>query len=632
MGLPLVPRPRRPINSDSRELLRVPPTWSTGRGLHRSPARRMNSLRTLLPVSSAVLCIAGCAVGPDYRPPDTSAPTAWTSIDPQARPALSTDSAGDLASWWTSLEDPLLGELVDTALRANPDVASAQARLRQVRAQRTVEASGLYPSLGASADGRRANASVESSGRNATADAYDAGLDASWELDVFGGVRRGVEAARPTSRRGRLAGRDTGLAGRRGGDELRRRARAAGATRASRATTWKPVRDTAAHRVARRRLGSSAARTSSRRAATANRRAHRSRASRPASPWPSTPRRAARPQMPGSLHARLDPEPEPSGGARRRSPSASRPTRCASGRTCGSPSAQLAAATARVGEAKAAMYPSFRLSGSIGVEALTASALGDGGARSRRSSAASPHRSSKAAGCAARSTSQDALREQAEVAYQQTLLVALQDVENALVDLAHNRERSEALSNAAANRRALPTSWPQGRYGGRPDRLPDRARHRPHRAHGRGQSRAPRARTACSRSSACTSRSAEAGRPPRTSSPPAKGSHEFRSTTRDSQAGNLRQLLDTQPAGRFADRRLAGVCWSWSSRHWWRSCCCVPSGSERARLPHRSRRPSATLVRDRLRHRQPAADQRGRRRQRAVRHRRDKCSSTTTTA
>ena len=193
------PRPRRPINShspDSRELLRVPPAWSTGRDLPPAqPAGRTPGLRAVLPAIIVALGIAGCAVGPDYRPPDSGAPATWTGVAAGARPAVTTETPSGLATWWTSLDDPLLTELVQTALDANPDVAAAQARLRQVRAQRVIAASGLYPSLSAGADGRRANASIETSGNNVTAAAYGAGLDASWEIDVFGGTRRGVEAA-----------------------------------------------------------------------------------------------------------------------------------------------------------------------------------------------------------------------------------------------------------------------------------------------------------------------------------------------------------------------------------------------------------------------------------------------------
>jgi outer membrane protein TolC len=104
-----------------------------------------------------------------------------------------------------------------------------------------------------------------------------------------------------------------------------------------------------------------------------------------------------------------------------------------------------------VGVAEAARYPAFRLSGSIGLEALTVSALDNRGASTSTLLGGITAPIFDAGRLRSQVEIQDAVREQAAIAYQQTVLSALQDVENALVALARNRERSEALAIATAS-------------------------------------------------------------------------------------------------------------------------------------------------------------------------------------
>ncbi len=114
---------------------------------------------------------------------------------------------------------------------------------------------------------------------------------------------------------------------------------------------------------------------------------------------------------------------------------------------------KLAAETARVGVAEAARYPSFTLSGSIGLEALTLGALGNGGAATSSLLAGITSPVFNAGRLRAQVEIQDAVREQAQVSYEQAVLTALQEVENTLVALARNRERVEALAIAAESAR-----------------------------------------------------------------------------------------------------------------------------------------------------------------------------------
>jgi NodT family efflux transporter outer membrane factor (OMF) lipoprotein len=113
----------------------------------------------------------------------------------------------------------------------------------------------------------------------------------------------------------------------------------------------------------------------------------------------------------------------------------------------------LAAETARVGVAEAARYPSFTLSGAIGLEALTLSALANSGSATYSLLSGITAPIFNTGRLRNQVKIQDAVREQAQVAYEKTVLNALQDVENALVSLARNRERSEALEKAVESAR-----------------------------------------------------------------------------------------------------------------------------------------------------------------------------------
>lgn len=135
--------------------------------------------------------LAGCAVGPDYRGPASQAPARFQA----AMPAPPADARGaGAANWWAQFDDPLVGELVDTAIAASPTLAQASARLAQARARLGIARSGLFPTLDANAGATRSRA-VAGPGTSTLATFFDRGIDASWELDLFGGVRKGREAA-----------------------------------------------------------------------------------------------------------------------------------------------------------------------------------------------------------------------------------------------------------------------------------------------------------------------------------------------------------------------------------------------------------------------------------------------------
>ena len=145
---------------------------------------------------------AGCAVGPDYVRPDTPVPERFmgqTAVDQR-----DVTTRADLFAWWTGFGDPQLTRFVSLALEQNLDLAQASARVAQARAGLGAANAALLPSANISGQAARAYQSVETPlGRvlNSTpgfdryGNAYEANLGASWELDVFGGLRRGQEAA-----------------------------------------------------------------------------------------------------------------------------------------------------------------------------------------------------------------------------------------------------------------------------------------------------------------------------------------------------------------------------------------------------------------------------------------------------
>lgn len=141
------------------------------------------------------LLIAGCAAAPKYRAPEVAVPRSFSRAD-----AGGQGPAGDLSRFWSRLGDPLLDELVDESLANNRDLRSAGARLRQARAARNFARADRFPTLGFSGSVTRsrsgiAAASGSGGGASATRSLYDAGFDASWEADVFGGKRRAQAAA-----------------------------------------------------------------------------------------------------------------------------------------------------------------------------------------------------------------------------------------------------------------------------------------------------------------------------------------------------------------------------------------------------------------------------------------------------
>lgn len=154
-------------------------------------------MRRFFQVGSLILLsvfLAGCAsVGPDYTPPSIDAPEHWhTDLKDGLKPQPADPAV--LSGWWTTLDDPLLSTLMARAVKGNLDLREARARVREARARRGISEAAFYPSVDATGSVSKGRSS-ENTGSGKESTLYSAGFDAGWELDVFGGTRRAVEAA-----------------------------------------------------------------------------------------------------------------------------------------------------------------------------------------------------------------------------------------------------------------------------------------------------------------------------------------------------------------------------------------------------------------------------------------------------
>ena len=155
-------------------------------------------VRSLVVSALAAASLAACShtTRMAAQPQNLPVPAEWANATaPAAAPAtaLASDApaapALDLAQWWQGFGDAQLVTLIAQALAANPSIVSAQAAVQQARAQVEVQRAGLLPSLDASAGARRSQQGMADASNN-----YTVGLDASWELDLWGRKRNLVQA------------------------------------------------------------------------------------------------------------------------------------------------------------------------------------------------------------------------------------------------------------------------------------------------------------------------------------------------------------------------------------------------------------------------------------------------------
>lgn len=398
-----------------------------------TPARRPSPLACVMALSLGLL-LGGCANLNIDETPDANAFQGLTE-----------------ATWWRDFHDPLLAELITRAMRANPSILSSQAALQQARALRDVKLAATRPNLTVSGSVQRNTAEGAEASVN-----FRGGLDASWELDVFGANRSAVanseadlQAARANLRDVQLSmTAEVALAY----IQLRGLQAQLGIARHNlnsqqetlQITQWRAqaglitsleveqaqtaVAQTAAQVPA---LQSSLAKTRHSLAVLTGQRPHELDTLLMTSlPIPQVATQVADVIPADSLRQRAD-------------------VRAAE--------ARITAALAAVDAAEAARLPSFRLGGSVGLTALTLAGFSNGAALATQilGSVSVPVLDGGASKAQVRA--QQAVLAQTRASYQNTLLTALQEVEDALIALRHDRERLSYLQQAAsaANNAAL---------------------------------------------------------------------------------------------------------------------------------------------------------------------------------
>jgi outer membrane protein, multidrug efflux system len=152
--------------------------------------------RLWFPLLACVVLMAACTVGPEYKEP----PKVPTSQETFVRSTPNSMPEEPTARWWMQLHDDLLSDLIDRAIKSNPTVEVAQARIQEARAALAAEHAKQLPSTGVSATYLRAHnltSALGAASSNGSSDSniFAVGFDASWEIDLFGGHRRAVQGA-----------------------------------------------------------------------------------------------------------------------------------------------------------------------------------------------------------------------------------------------------------------------------------------------------------------------------------------------------------------------------------------------------------------------------------------------------
>ncbi|PLP86042.1 RND transporter [Pseudomonas sp. FFUP_PS_473] len=153
----------------------------------------MSHVRLLMP-SLLVLALAACAVGPDYRAPDTAAAHLSAADQPGAPKAF--DRNRFEAAWWRQFDDPVLNQLVAQSLADNRELRVAFARLKSARAIRDDVSNDALPTVTSRASSDLGKGQIPGqSDHRVNSERYDLGLDMAWELDLFGRIQRQLEAS-----------------------------------------------------------------------------------------------------------------------------------------------------------------------------------------------------------------------------------------------------------------------------------------------------------------------------------------------------------------------------------------------------------------------------------------------------
>ena len=410
-------------------------------------------------VAICLALLAGCAVGPNYQPPKASVSAQWSS--PLA--GGETNGPTDLASWWKNFGDTNLDSLIAIAVQSNLTLRIAEAHVRESRAERDVAAGSLWPSVGSSGSYSRNRYGANSfpplpTGVPLDFNLYNAGFDAAWELDIFGGTRRTVEAASAEIGAAVYGQRDvlvSLLA-----EVARNYIKARGYQQRLAITRQNIQVQQEILNLTSNRFQNGLSSDLDVQQATALLTATEAEVPSLETGFDQSIHHLAvlLGQPPGALMNEMSVEnpipltpPQvpvglPSDLLQRR-PDVQRSER------------ELAAATARIGVAKADLFPKFSLTGIAGLESISAGNWFDYASRYWSAGPTVQWEIFEAGSIRANIRVQNARQEQALDSYQQTVLVALEDVENALTAYAREQTRRESLSQSEqANEQALELS------------------------------------------------------------------------------------------------------------------------------------------------------------------------------
>jgi NodT family efflux transporter outer membrane factor (OMF) lipoprotein len=424
---------------------------------HVRPSR-MPFFVTLGVWTMLVPLLGGCTVGPDFKRPEAAVPTRWSGSMPAAAAVSPAVADENLATWWTVFDEPLLSSLVEKAAAANLDLKLAEARIRQARAAQRVVGGGLGPTLDTSGDYRRSRTGATTgAGRSAsvTGDDYQTGFDAGWEIDIFGGRRRNLEAAAADlqaaedSRRDVLVSLMAEVA--RSYIQLRGYQQQIAITRKNLKAQQHSAQLTRERFTGGFVSGLDVANAEALTATTA--------AQLPLLESSARQTIYSLSVLVGEAPAALDARLTPAGSIPGAPPAV--PLGIPSDLLRRRPDIRMAearihAATARIGVAAAELFPKFTIAGSIGYQSTDFGSLFEGASRFWSFGPSAVWHLFASGSLRAGVDEQKALQEQAIITYRLTVLSALQEVENALVASTTEQAHRQSLVTAvAANRKAV---------------------------------------------------------------------------------------------------------------------------------------------------------------------------------
>jgi NodT family efflux transporter outer membrane factor (OMF) lipoprotein len=417
--------------------------------------------RSLL--GAAALFAAACTVGPDFTPPQRELPTTWR----QALESGLAEGAPADGDWWRTFDDPLISELVESALRQNLDLRAAFARLDAARALRGVAAADRWPSVDA-----RASYEYRDESKNTPfgsfiphTDIHTVAIDAAWELDLWGRVRRSVEAADRDLEASEIDVRGAALtvvaevvSSYIDLRQAQRRLEIAQSNLQLQESTLALVRARQnAGLVVEREVAQAATTAESTRsrlpaldaqAITAQNRIAVLLGKAPAELPPALLLPGVLPVLPASVAVGM-----PADLLRRR------PDVQAAER-------RFAAEVARIGVAEAERYPRFAIGGTIGTSANSANDLFTAGSEIAAFGPSLRWNLFDGGRLRNRVKALEANAEAAQIAWEQTLLLALEEAENAMTRFVHEQSRRASLDRAATQaRRAVVLAQSQYRAG-----------------------------------------------------------------------------------------------------------------------------------------------------------------------